>query len=1086
MTLIDGSQRIQATNPSLSFIVQAPAGSGKTEILTQRYLRLLSTVTAPEQIIALTFTRKAASEMRERIVLALQQAASNKQAISPHQQMTLDFAKQALNRSDQYQWNLLQQPNRLKVITIDSLCQSINQAIPLLEKQIAYPQITDKPDSHYLNAARRCIQFATETPQYQQAIRTLLLHVDNKQDRLLSLFKALLSQRDQWLSPLFQAREQEKETFEQALRLIEQHELTRFKQSLPPDLTTEVTQLTRELAVIENNSASPRYLLRDWYDFQQTDQETAAALSKTLLVGDNSFRKSFDHHVGLKQGTCTSTEYRRLKDASKELLSKLNDYPDFLNALLQVSQLPNPEYDLEQWEVLQALFLLLPLLAGHLHVLFSEHNEVDFTAISQQALSALGDSDNPTDLALYLDNAIHHLLVDEFQDTSITQFELLTKLVQGWQSDDGKTLFVVGDPMQSIYRFRQAEVGLFFRAKEQGIGPVLLKSLELRCNFRSTETIVNWVNTHFATIFPQQVDIESGAVSFHPSVNVIKDKELISSAILSAVHAMQFKNRKQEANCMIELINHELISNPDQTLAILVRSRSQLVEIINLLRHHQIPYQGTDIDLLANLVHLRDVWSLTQALLSPGNRLSWLAMLRSPYCGLSLNDMLSIAQFNKKKSIYYTLLQLDKIQDLSEEGRIRAGFFIKVMQQALSLRYQHRLSDWVAQTLKELHIDNILNPNQLTDLDQLWALLDRYEQNGRIPDMKEFHAELNKLYSQQATPSRLQIMTIHKSKGLEFDTVFLPSLGSQPNRGDNPMLRWLKIPTQNHGNLLLVSPIQAAHQDGCALYDYLRALDQEKSSYEAQRLLYVAVTRAKSRLYLMDCSSKTSKGSFHSLLKHQEFIDVEQSDTPEETTFPIPELTKLPLEFYSQNKLDTMAPLNARTPDLSTATPRLTGIVAHRLLQWICDNHPKAIEQIPWNLALYEFKKLGFDKEMQQLALSTVQAQISQLFKDETGLWIIAKHDKEQNEYELLVESQNNLVTRIIDRTFEEKGKLWIIDFKTGKEEIKALTQHQQQLNEYGYYLSSLTTLPIHCGLYYLNKSHWVHWQYEPILTPLS
>lgn len=94
-------------------------------------------------------------------------------------------------------------------------------------------------------------------------------------------------------------------------------------------------------------------------------------------------------------------------------------------------------------------------------------NEVDFTTISQQALSALGDAENPTDLALYLDNTLHHILVDEFQDTSITQFELLTKLVHGWQQGDGKTLFIVGDPMQSIYRFRQAEVGLFLRLKSK-------------------------------------------------------------------------------------------------------------------------------------------------------------------------------------------------------------------------------------------------------------------------------------------------------------------------------------------------------------------------------------------------------------------------------------------------------------------------------------------------------------------------------------------------------------------------------------------------------------------------------------------
>ncbi len=1076
MSLIDSAQRSQATNPNLSFIVQAPAGSGKTEILTQRYLRLLGTVTAPEQIIALTFTRKAASEMRERIIIALQRAEANECASNPHQQMTLDFAHQALNRSQQYHWDLLQQPNRLKVITIDSLCQSINQAIPLLEQQIAYPQITDKPDSHYLNAARRCIQLALETPEYQKAIKTLLLHVDNKQDRLLSLFRALLAQRDQWLFPLFQAREQDKSTFEHALRFIEQHELIRLKQSLPHLLASDLTRLTRELALIENDPSSPRYLLRDWYEFQQATQPIVAALSKTLLTGDN-FRKSFDHYVGLKKGSCTDSEFNTLKQASKELLTQLNDYPDFLNSLIQVSQLPKPEYDLDQWEVLQALFVLLPLLVGHLHVLFSEHNEVDFTAIAQQALTALGDSDNPTDLALYLDNAIHHLLVDEFQDTSISQFELLTKLVQGWQNNDGRTLFIVGDPMQSIYRFRQAEVGLFFRAKEHGIGAVQLHSLQLSCNFRSAETIVNWVNDHFSRIFPQQVDVESGAVSFHPSVNVIKDQEA------NAIHALQFNNKDHEAQYLIQAIQDELTNDPNQSLAILVRSRGQLGPIINLLRQHQIPYQGTDIDLLANLEHLRDVWSLTNALLYPGNRLSWLALLRSPYCGLSLQDILCIAQFNKNKSIYHALVQLDKIQGLSDDGRTRAQFFIQVMQKALVQRYQNHLSDWVIDTLKQLNIDKIVNQNQLNDLEQFWALLDRYELEGRLPDMNEFIEEFNKLYSQQATPSRLQIMTIHKSKGLEFDTVFLPGLGTQPNSGDNPMLRWLKLPTQNHGDLLLVSPIQGAHQDGCALYNYLGQLDEEKSNYEAQRLLYVAATRAKSRLYLMDGSIKSNKRSFRSLLKHQEFLAVEPkestSDVEEKIVFPLPKLYKLPQEFYIKLPVSDITPNNAIISELTAGTPRLTGIVAHKILQWICDNHPKNSTQVPWNLALNEFKQQGFDEEMQQHALSVLQDQITQLFQDKVGLWIIAKHDKERNEYELLVELHSNLVTRIIDRTFEDQGILWIIDFKTGKDDFIATTQHQKQLNEYGLYLSHCTDLPIHCGLYYLTNNHWLSWEYQ-------
>ncbi|KTD65040.1 UvrD-helicase domain-containing protein [Legionella shakespearei] len=1083
MTLIDGEQRSLATDPGSSFIVQAPAGSGKTEILTQRYLRLLSTVTAPEQIVALTFTRKAASEMRERIVIALQQAASNHQAASPHQQKTLDFAGQALKRSEAFNWDLLQQPNRLKIITIDSLCQMINQAIPLLEKQIAYSQITDKPDNYYVRAARQCISFAIETPEYQQAIKTLLLHLDNRQDRLISLFKNLLSQRDQWLSPLFQAKAQDKALFEQALRHIEQHELNRFKKSLPVNLAAELVQLSRELATIENKPDSKRYLLKDWYDFQQSNQDTAKALCHLVLGSDNGLRKSFDHHVGLNKSDCSAEEFKRLKSESSALLEQLNEYPEFLDALLQTSNLPNPEYDPGQWDVLQALFLLLPLLVGHLHLIFSEQNEIDFTGIAQQALSALGDADNPADLALYLDNAIHHLLVDEFQDTSITQFELLEKLVQGWQNDDGKTLFIVGDPMQSIYRFRQAEVGLFFRAKEQGIGPVRLQSLELRCNFRSTETIVNWVNAQFSKVFPQQVDIESGAVSFHPSVNIIKGDEH------SAIHAVAFKSKEQEAQCIIQLIEHELTTNPQQSLAILVRSRTQLVDIITLLRQNNIPYQGSDIDLLANLVHLRDVWSLTQALLNPGNRLSWLSVLRGPYCGLGITDLHLIAQHNQYKSIYSSLLQLEHIAGLSDEGRTRARFFTQVMHQALTQRYQTRLSEWVLNTLKQLHADKILNHYQRVDLEQLWVLLDRYELNGRLPDMNEFVSELNKLYSQQVTPSPVQIMTIHKSKGLEFDTVFLPGLGSRQNQSDESMLRWLKLPTEHQDSLLLVSPLKGAHQEHCPLYDYLTQLDEEKNNYEAQRVLYVAATRAKSRLYLFDSSGRNSKNSFRCMLKHQEFSQHDAEETAELTENSLPALSKLPLDFYQNIPVALNFNPNKQKIDVKTGISRETGIICHRLLQWICDHHPASLEQIPWNLVQQECISLGFDNESQGLILEQIKDQITRMFRDPRGLWILSKHEQECNEYELLVAHQNKLATRILDRVFEDQGKFWIIDFKTGKEDQESLEQHQMQLNEYGYYLSERTRLPIHCGLYYLTNNHWHSWEYQMEATadlPLS
>ncbi|WP_232220673.1 UvrD-helicase domain-containing protein [Legionella tunisiensis] len=637
------------------------------------------------------------------------------------------------------------------------------------------------------------------------------------------------------------------------LVFIEQHELNRFKQSTPINCQEDLCQLVRQFANLETNPESSRYSLRNWHSFTQLDRELVTNLAALLLTSQGHLRKSFDHHVGLKRGICEDSLYNHLKENSKEILSQLDNAPDFLEALLRVQHLPAPHYDPEQWEVLQALFTLLPLLVGHLHLIFSEQNEVDFAAISQQALLALGNEETPTDLTLHLDNIIHHLLVDEFQDTSIQQFQLLTKLVHGWQPDDGKTLFVVGDPMQSIYRFRQAEVGLFLKAKQQGIGPVRLTPLELCCNFRSTATIVNWVNNQFRTIFPQLDDMESGAVSFHSSMNVLPTDEN------SYVKAQQFSDRQQEAHALIKCVVTELQVNPNSDIAILVRSRNQLTDIMRLLREQQISFQGVEIELLAKLPHLRDLWSLTQALLRPANRLAWLALLRSPCAGLSLADLHLLANFDKKKSIYYALSQLDDIVALSEEGRTRARFVYTVLQETLACRHQQSFSDWVAQSFRQLHGDKILTATEQADLEQFWLLIDRCTPNGQLPEWDHFNSEFNRLYSQRTSPSRLHVMTIHKSKGLEFDSVILPGLSSKARNQDKPLLRWLKLPSKKHGELLLVSPIKAAHREQCLLYDYLGKLDSEKNNYELQRLLYVAVTRAKKDYSFLTVAKKKPK-----------------------------------------------------------------------------------------------------------------------------------------------------------------------------------------------------------------------------------
>ena len=127
----DKSAREAALDTTISFIVQAPAGSGKTELLIQRYLKLLSIVNQPEEIIAITFTNKAANEIKQRILNALSNAKRKIIPEKKHEILTAQFATRAITRSEQKKWNLLLSNQRIKVMTLDSLCFEIVSMAPL-------------------------------------------------------------------------------------------------------------------------------------------------------------------------------------------------------------------------------------------------------------------------------------------------------------------------------------------------------------------------------------------------------------------------------------------------------------------------------------------------------------------------------------------------------------------------------------------------------------------------------------------------------------------------------------------------------------------------------------------------------------------------------------------------------------------------------------------------------------------------------------------------------------------------------------------------------------------------------------------
>lgn len=1077
--LSDAKARAQAIQPHHSYIVQAPAGSGKTELLTQRFLNLLTQVDAPEQVVALTFTRKAASEMKERILSTLK--ACQIQADSAHtlRPETLARAEAVLARDNAYQWHLIEQPHRLRVMTIDALCQSILRCMPLQSDFVAGAQVDTFPDRLYIEAAQACLAAALADKQLKPLLILLLRHLDNQQDKLIALWVSLLKARDQWLGVILQAKTKPRSHMEDTLKHLQDHLLDRLTQALPQTHQHALHEWCLQLIRLPHMPGWAE-CLKSWFAFNEINLEQAKALAKIVLTGQQTVRKRADHHIGLKKDACDAATYQRLKSESEALFEHIACCEPFVEALIQIIYLPHPEYDERQWEILQALLTLLLHLVAHLKLVFSERNRVDFIEIASCALMALGDEDAPTDLGLYFDYAIQHVLIDEFQDTSVGQFELIRRLTAGWQPGDGRTLFIVGDPMQSIYRFRQAEVGLFLKVKQAGLGSLQLTPLSLTSNFRSAASLVNWVNQHIAPIFPLEEDMELGAISFHASDAARED--LPAGQVLTLCAA----SPAEEAQQIVTLAQHVLVEHTNDTIAILVRSRSQLEAIIPALDAAGIAYQGVDLFSLSDMAYLRDIYALTQALLMPAARLPWLCVLRSPYVGLSLADLHAIAMLSASGSIYASLEVACASPLLSEAGRARLAYASRVFQTAFSLQDQFQLSEWVLKVHLQLIGQAFIAQDAWQDLERYFSLLDQFSTGQLITDWTLFESYFRKIYSTQVSAARLKIMTIHQSKGLEFDTVMLPGLGSITRRSDPSLLRWTSVIQAQGEKAWLISPLKAQEETADPLYDYLGRMDQEKDRYERQRLLYVAATRAKKRLYLLDHHLNAYAGSFRAMLSTVEFESSRTPSTQEmtaQTAWQPKQLYRLKLDAYV-NQIQEQLVCGAEHPVLTIETPaRRLGILTHLWLQRICQSQIKSLNALPWDMIEQDCEQAGWIGAEKEACLDTLRQQLSKLFHAPRGQWIIDAHQDAQNEYAFCVYQAGKTSTYIVDRMFYVDGCRWIIDFKTGLDDESAEQHHRVQVSRYAHHLKSYFNMPIYCGLYYLASNRWVEWVEDKVIT---
>jgi len=1005
----DEKIRVEVINNPSSFILSAPAGSGKTTILAKRIVKLLLKVNNPNEIIALTFAKKAANEMRKKVQDVIDELSKSKQKeLSAHSKKN--------NWDDNYL-------DSLKIMTIDSLAFQILLREPLLSEYPKVEGLTEYLDDIYEIAINEVIK----EPQNHQDVEKLLLYLNENHQTIVNEFMAMIKKRDQWFPHVIKLTEYNDSQIENYYISSYHKEIEQRIIEINDIFTLLEIEELRAIYIELKSKKNPELQ----HQFNSKNAESWKDLLSLIFTNEHTIRAKFKNEM-----------LEKISNIFNKNINEISILNNFSNVL-------NEDNIKDVFPIIPSLFRLLRLMYAELKVALKGKNQIDFTEVQLLAIDVL--EERPIEVVLGHD--VSHILVDEFQDTNDSQLKFLKLLINNFPNDPAKSLFIVGDSMQSIYRFRKAEVKHFINAKGDGIGGVKLMNRELKKNFRSCEDIINWCNTNMPMIFPQE-NSDKGAAPYLPFIYGKKD---LKGAGVSIHHLQTNEFTKSslfraEAKFVVEKIDALRKKTPGLKIAILTRTRLTIKEILREMQRKEIPFEAIGIDQVKDQQIYQDIMSLTKALYNLDDKTHWIAILRAPWCGLDLRSLSILFEYNHDMDAWDVINDPNITNKLDENNKKRLYFLRDVISRTIGYRGRVSHRFFIESVWRMLMGDKCLRDNDdLEHIDTFLELIDECSNSLSINFNK-----LDKItdgINITNNPNNINpviISTIHAAKGLEYECVIIPNLNRRVKPDEKPLM------LLDGDNLISIKNNNEKIEN---LFDYNWKKERVRIKNEQIRLLYVAITRAQKECHIIFSintkkikeeeitikEDRITKGGnepniegssllniLWPIVKNEEIIKIKAENTTASDT-SIPKLRRLKIEHYSQ-EIETQ-PISVSEEikkiyenDIHT----FTGILIHKYYKLIIRNQVDINEILSKKLdyIMSFFNDHGFKSNEIKEAYKVITNSLNSLLNSEDGKWIYQLYQDDMMEAEYLFVQENTYKKRIPDRTFIHNNKRWIVDYK--------------------------------------------------------